>query len=975
VATSLSVARAFSHSFIESGVLVMFTKSARRASNRCRSRHLRYESLEVRQLLATFAVVNTADAGAGSLRQAILDANANPGADDIRFDIDSGPQMIMPFSALPAVTSELRIDGTTQPGFAGSPLIEIRGFFAGPGVNGLTISGNDAEVRGLAINSFSSAGVSVTGNDNIIAGNWIGLTGTDGNFAAGNGTGVVVTGARNVVGGMSLADRNVISASIGRGVSISGAAAVENVVSGNYIGLNAAGTFVLGNRSDGIRVQNGTSASNQVSGRNLLGGTAPGAGNVIAGSLGEGITIVFSRDCTVQGNYVGADPTGTLAFSNNIGIFLNQSSNNLIGGTDAGAGNLVSGNRNNGISVLGSGAAQIAASGNVVQGNYVGTQAGGTGSLGNALFGINFSTLANNNTAGGTSPEAGNFVCNNRAGGVNLIGRGNTVQGNSIGIDAGGNAGGNFSRGIDISGSNNLIGGSETGAANRIANTITTSVPGVGIRVQANGSGNRISQNSIFSNSSIGIDLIPFTGPNPNDPQDDDIGGNRLQNYPVIDSVVTGGGNTTIQGTLHSTPFGTFTLEFFSNLAGDPSGFGEGETFIGDATVTTDAAGDASFSVTVAAVPAGHRITATATDSLGNTSEFSQFPNKAPIAHDDSFTLRQDGTLVAFDAQGSATADPNDNGVLANDNEPDGDSMTAFIVSGTSHGSLSFNADGTFVYTPGTGFFGTDSFVYQILDPYGAVSNFGTVTITVDPAPPGSVYLISDACHPGQTAVVVNGTAADDKIQITPSGNGVAITINNVSRGTFNPTGRIIVFGYDGNDDIQVAGAVSREAWLYGDRGNDRLNLGNGGGIGFGGDGDDLLLGGTGRDILIGGVGSDRIIGNSGDDLIIAASSIYDDRFLTLEHEAAWCAIHHEWTRADHTYEQRVANIRDGSGTFDPQNYPYFLNWFSVVDDDNEDTLTGAAAYDWFFANLDGPGALDKITDLKSGEFAEELLL
>jgi Ca2+-binding RTX toxin-like protein len=189
------------------------------------------------------------------------------------------------------------------------------------------------------------------------------------------------------------------------------------------------------------------------------------------------------------------------------------------------------------------------------------------------------------------------------------------------------------------------------------------------------------------------------------------------------------------------------------------------------------------------------------------------------------------------------------------------------------------------------------------------------------------------------------------------------------------PTGRIIVFGYAGNDMIQVAGAVFNEAWLYGDSGDDWLNLGNGGGIAFGGDGNDFLLGGNSRDVLVGGDGADRLVGNSDDDLLIAATSVYDDRFAVPTHEAAWCAIYHEWKRTDHSYEQRVANIRDGSGTFDGANYPYFLNSFTIFDDDDADTLTGAAAHDWFFANVDGFGTLDRITDLKSDEFADELFV
>jgi Ca2+-binding RTX toxin-like protein len=258
------------------------------------------------------------------------------------------------------------------------------------------------------------------------------------------------------------------------------------------------------------------------------------------------------------------------------------------------------------------------------------------------------------------------------------------------------------------------------------------------------------------------------------------------------------------------------------------------------------------------------------------------------------------------------------------------------------------------------------------VDSDGALSNIATVTITVAAAPPGSVYLIPDACHPGELALVVNGSSGDDTIHITPTTGGLSVTVNGVSQ-TFNPTGRIIVFAYGSNDWVQLAGAISNQAWLYGDDGDDYLNLGNGGGISFGGNGDDHLVGGTSRDILVGGDGGDRLVGNSGDDLMIASSSLYDDRFTRPDHEAAWCAIYHEWSRTDHTYQQRVDNIFDGSGTVDRDNGPYFLNTSTVIDDNDEDKLTGSAALDWFFANLAGSGVRDTVTDLKSSEVAEDV--
>jgi hypothetical protein len=139
-----------------------------------------------------------------------------------------------------------------------------------------------------------------------------------------------------------------------------------------------------------------------------------------------------------------------------------------------------------------------------------------------------------------------------------------------------------------------------------------------------NHSGNRILSNSIYDNGELGIDL-KNNGITPNDLFDSDTGPNTFQNFPVISSATTFGASTTIQGRLHSTPNQTFTIQFFSSPAPDPSGFGEGKTFLGEIpSVTTRSNGDVSFTFTPAkAVPVGHWVTATAT-GVGGTSEFSR---------------------------------------------------------------------------------------------------------------------------------------------------------------------------------------------------------------------------------------------------------------------------------------------------------------------------------------------------------------
>jgi hypothetical protein len=266
-------------------------------------------------------------------------------------------------------------------------------------------------------------------------------------------------------------------------------------------------------------------------------------------------------------------------------------------------------------------------SGNLVQGNIIGGYSSGGASLGNLSAGVSLG--GKSNTIGGTAAGAGNLISGNRTG-IVVFGSDNTIQGNTIGTDVTGAAAlGNSEEGVAISApaSNTRLGGTASGAGNVIAfNGQGFSVPWRGVFV-GSGTGHSIRGNSIHSNNGLGIDLAP-AGVTLNDPQDPDAGANQLQNFPVIASATAAAGTIVIQGSLNSTPNTPgFAIEFFDNSACDASGYGEGETLIGSATVSTNAQGDATFMAAFSvAVPLGHSITATATDpSLpsGNTSEFS----------------------------------------------------------------------------------------------------------------------------------------------------------------------------------------------------------------------------------------------------------------------------------------------------------------------------------------------------------------
>ena len=602
-----------------------------------------------------FVVTNNNDSGLGSLRDAITNANATVGKDTISFDIPgSGIKVITLLTSLPDITDAVVIDGSTQPGYAGSPLIELDGLQTGK--SGLVIKAGGSTVKGLAIGNFNEFGIWLNNCDNnVIQGNYIGINAA-GTVARVNDTNLLLSNSsNNLIGGTTAAARNVISASRFAGLDIGGS---NNVIQGNFIGTNAAGTAKFENTT-------GISISSSPFINNVIGGTAPGAGNLISGNT-RGI-LVSAPGTIIQGNLIGTDITGTQPIPNSEGIN-SSASNVLIGGTTASARNIISGNLATGVTFGGTGSklqgnyigtditgslalpnalgvnasnnalvggttpeernvisanqnANVSLNSNAVgngvtlQGNYVGTDVTGTRALGNSRIGVSVSGFSH--LVGGTAPGAGNVISGNETG-IQLAATGNTIQGNLIGLNAAGTLPlPNTEEGISLAFGNNIVGGIQNGAANKIA---FNGGPGVTVLF---GTGNSIRGNSIFANGELGIDLGQ-TGVTPNDATDSDSGPNNLQNFPVLTSVQSNGGNTTIQGTLKSTPNTTFQIDFYSNSAIDPSGNGEGALFFNTAPVNTNANGDATINVTFPApLAAGRVITATATDPNGNTSEFS----------------------------------------------------------------------------------------------------------------------------------------------------------------------------------------------------------------------------------------------------------------------------------------------------------------------------------------------------------------
>ncbi len=396
-------------------------------------------------------VTNTNDSGAGSLRQAMLDAATN---DTIAFSTaifpTSTPATITLASALPNITADnITIDGS----FAGvvvngagsytcftitSSGNTIKGLTIENCINGVlilsgtgnTIGGNYTigsapHGEGNIIINNSSDGVEVHSNSNTISGNYLG---NDGNTAQANGQGIWLrSGASfNIIGGSTINDRNIISGNTGAGIVISDSTSTGNGISGNYIGTNPDGTSALANGSYGIYLYGDTYS-------NIIGGNSAARRNIISGNGSDGIQLTGSNSNTIIGNYIGIDSSGNAAIANGSeGIAVGSTSaSNIIGTANPGEGNVISGNTTSGIWLYST------ASSTAIRGNYIGTNGNATAIIGNLQNGIAITNDATNNTIGGTVSGEENVLSGNIRDGIYFTSSGNlTVSGNYIGTNA-----------------------------------------------------------------------------------------------------------------------------------------------------------------------------------------------------------------------------------------------------------------------------------------------------------------------------------------------------------------------------------------------------------------------------------------------------------------------------------------------------------------------------------------------------------
>ncbi|MBV9959831.1 MAG: right-handed parallel beta-helix repeat-containing protein, partial [Acidobacteria bacterium] len=446
-----------------------------------------------------------------------------------------------------------------------------------------------------------------------------------------NGTKVTINGANaganagfSITASLDVTIRNLIIQNFQReGIFVSGS---DNCV--------FEGSEIFSNASDGINIVPFTDVFGTHNSRNnRIGGTSLSQRNVIHLNGRNGITITADPNAdratdqgnVIENNFVGIRSNGTQDSGNGRqGIRLQNAFGNRIGGDTAASRNVISGNDDNGILLDGDGCYS-----NRILNNFIGTNKDGNALVGNSGSGVALLQGAGDPVGPSSSPNIIGDVGKGNVIGGNFFGVGmfdantdhNIVRGNFIGTDLAASLNlGNVRDAVFIqSAHDNQIGGTGAGEANVFAYN-----GGAGVYVQA-GTANNIRRNRIFLNTDLGIDLHPG-GVTPNDFMDGDTGPNNFQNFPVITSGSSAGGNTTVRGSINSTPNTALTLEFFVSPQGDPSGNGEGSTYIGSVALTTDSGGNAVFNNTFATGISyqGFYATMTATDPNGNTSEFSQ---------------------------------------------------------------------------------------------------------------------------------------------------------------------------------------------------------------------------------------------------------------------------------------------------------------------------------------------------------------
>jgi hypothetical protein len=526
-------------------------RRGKRVSPRTLSAKLLLQPLEDRITPTIFIVTNTNDSGAGRLRAAINNADHAVGA-LIDFAIPgSGVQTINIKSPLPAMVEPMTINGFSQGASPGYPLIQLNGSSAGSSTDGLVDVVGSSLIEGLTIDNYGGDGIIMEGSGSIVRGCFIGTNATGTTAAPNKGSGIYIWGSGNRIGSTTTGMGNVISGNAVAGIYIQSLSGAQNTIVGNDIGTDPTSSFAIGNKY-GIEIRNKAN-------ENIIGGVSSTSGNVISGNTADGIllqdpgvvgnliegnsigddlnhTIAIpnndgvavstgasgnqigstpllgandiagnsfagidltstSTKTIVLNNTIGANLHTTLAIPNEYGIVIDGSStSNVIGGVASGDRNIISGNSVDGIDLFGP-----SVSGNLLEGNYIGTNLTATSAVPNGA-GIVLESGVKNAVIGGSVISDGNVISGNTDYGIEISDSsttGNKVENNFIGTSAAGTASVGNGEGvlIDLSATKNIIGGSGVG------NVIGGNGTGVDIE-NADTTGNLVEGNEIGLNKS-----------------------------------------------------------------------------------------------------------------------------------------------------------------------------------------------------------------------------------------------------------------------------------------------------------------------------------------------------------------------------------------------------------------------------------------------------------------------------------------
>ena len=991
-----------------------------------RRRRLFLEHLEDRRLLATFMVLNTADSGAGSLRQAITDANNNIGSDVIHFDSGAHGTILLTSGELPI----------TDP-------VDVQG----PGANVLTINGNNASrIFNISANS-SVSGVRIAN--------------------ANSNTGSILNSATLIVSqstfegnlGGSIDNSGILTVSACRFIANTGA---------SYVALDLSGNPYATHRPGGI-YNSGTLTVSHSEFAGNVGGSIYNSGTLDISDS----TFIANTGATFQDpNLPTNDPYPAYTIPVGSGVY-NTNRGVLTVSGSVFSNNIGSGIFNYYIPAMGTPLTKVTITGSTFSGNKSGS-GGGILSLGGDVT-VNNSTLTNN-IAEGLQYAAGGGICLYQGGVLSVSN--STFVGNQAIFGGGISA----SFGVSAKISNSTFSGNHAheiggGIFHTVTPTLTlnNSILANNTAVIASTANLGSFSTRIGSHNLIeGWNGAGLTGTITADPNLGPLAnyGGPTWTMPLLPgSPAINAGNASVPGGVPATDqrgmpringgnidIGAFEtsgagLVVVGTSLGDAISLSPGSdantlktTINGVVTDNIAVEGlvyvqslSGSDNITVTNSLAGHVVVDGGNDSDAYTITFGNLAGTVAVADrgtsgNDALTVNgtdtadtlaknagvikwrptgapeyieeidfdgMEGTTLNAGAGNDTILDPNSGDLLILGG-PGDDTITVaenigLVTVDGGEGSDSYIIQSTSSYLISRQFIGHEGageYIIQAGDPQGPISihdsgavgadavtvegtseadeitqkddaivaNGATITLVgadtlaVDggggtgdtftvvgtPTVPATVKGVND--------MVIAGTSGNDQILFIPgnSAGQVVAKLNGVVVASFSPAGRIIAYGLAGNDDIQVAGGVTHQAWLYGDSGNDRLNAGNGGSLLFGGDGNDQLIGGGGRDIMIGGNGADSLLGNGNDDILVAGYTHKDDRALA-DHDAFWRAVVAEWNSAS-LFASRVQNLKVPGGLL-PQ----------VVDDcfdDEMDFLNGSGGDDWLIYAL----GEDKVT-------------